>query len=146
MPTIDEQKDAIVNELRGMTDWQERYRRIIEWGRALPELPESDRVEKNRIKGCQSQVWLTARPEGDRIRFAADSDAQIVRGLAAVVVRIFDNQPFSAVAQANASFIDELGLNENLSQTRSNGLVAMIKQIRAYGVAYGMLQRGGPGA
>ena len=146
MSSIEEQKNAVVAELSGLADWQERYRRIIEWGRAMPELPEADRIERHRIKGCQSQVWLTARPEGDRIRFAADSDAQIVRGLAAVVVRIFDNQPCDAVAQATPAFIDELGLNENLSQTRSNGLVAMIKQIRAYGVAFGMLRRAGPSA
>ena len=133
---IEKRQDAIVSELTSVSDWRERYRRIIELGREMPEFPDEHRTDKNKVKGCQSQVWLHAWLDDGNMRLAADSDAAIVRGLIAILLQVFDGEPPADVAQAPVTFIDRIGLSDNLSQTRSNGLSSMIKQIKMYAMVF----------
>ncbi|MDE6417790.1 MAG: SufE family protein [Duncaniella sp.] len=137
MKSIEETQQEIVEEFNSVDDWMDRYTMIIEEGNTLPELPEKYRTPSNLIEGCQSRVWIQAdlTPEG-RIHFQADSDALIVKGIIALLVKVLDNRTPDEVADADLHFIDDIGLGENLSPTRSNGLLAMIKQMRLYAVAY----------
>jgi cysteine desulfuration protein SufE len=140
MSTIAERQSEIVAELSAAPSWQDRYRAIIRFGRELPDLDEEHRVDANKVKGCQSQVWLHATLESDgTVRFYGDSDAAIVKGLVALVLRAFSGSAPSEIITARTTFVDELGLSENLSQTRANGLSAMLKQIKFYGVAFSAL-------
>lgn len=139
MATIAERQSAIVAELQSCATWQDRYKRIIQLGRELPEFPEEHRTDANKVKGCQSQVWVHARLEGDKVVIVGDSDAAIVKGLLAIVLRAFSDAPPAEIVAAPVTFLDELGMNENLSQTRANGLAAMLKQIKLYGVAFSAL-------
>ncbi len=141
--SIPDSQQRLVDELASIPDWQDRYRRIIQIGRDLPALPDDLRDEKHKVRGCQSQVWLHARLDGDRVRFAADADSAIVRGLVAMLVYVFDDHPPRDIIAAPVDFLDRIGLAENLSQTRANGVAAMIKQIRAYAVAFDAIQRAG---
>ena len=134
--TIESKQQELVAEFQSMTDWQDRYRTIIQMGKALPEFPEEHRTDKNKVKGCQSQVWLHANLDGGRVQFIADSDAAIVRGLIAILLRVFSGHTPDEIIEAQPHFINDIGLSENLSQTRANGLQAMIKQIKFYGVAF----------
>ncbi len=135
MSSIAERQADIVAELSAANSWQERYKRIIQLGRELPELPEQQRTDNNKVKGCQSQVWLHAELQSDgTVRFVGDSDASIVKGLVALVLRAFSGATPMEIMTAPTTFVDELGLGDNLSQTRSNGLSAMLKQIKLYGV------------
>jgi cysteine desulfuration protein SufE len=138
--TIESKQQELVAEFQSMTDWQDRYRSIIQMGKALPDFPEEHRVDKNKVKGCQSQVWLHARLDGDRVQFIADSDATIVRGLIAILLRVFSGHTPDEIIEAEPHFINDIGLSENLSQTRANGLAAMIKQIKFYGIAFKTLR------
>ncbi|MDE5750512.1 MAG: SufE family protein [Duncaniella sp.] len=137
MKSIEETQQEIVEEFNSVDDWMDRYTMIIEEGNTLPELPEKYRTPANLIEGCQSRVWIQAdlTPEG-RIHFQADSDALIVKGIIALLVKVLDNRTPDEVADADLHFINDIGLGENLSPTRSNGLLAMIKQMRLYAVAY----------
>lgn len=139
--TIEFKQQELVAEFRSVTDWQDRYRTIIQMGKALPDFPEEHRTDKNKVKGCQSQVWLHATLDGDRVAFVADSDAAIVRGLIAILLRVFSGHTPDEILEAEPHFINEIGLSENLSQTRANGLAAMIKQIKFYGLAFKTLQQ-----
>ncbi|TVR03765.1 MAG: SufE family protein [Deltaproteobacteria bacterium] len=134
--TIDSRTTAIVSEFRELSDWKARYRRIIEAGKALPELAEERREDRYRVKGCQSQVWLIPAFEGGRVRFEAWSDAAIVRGLIALLLRVYDDQPPEAILTTPPTFVDELGLSEHLSQSRANGLASMIRQVQLYATVY----------
>lgn len=138
--TIADQQAEIVAELTAIKDWKERYKRIIEKGKQMPEFPEEHRVDKNKVKGCQSQVWLHAWLHEGRLHLVADSDAAIVRGLVAILLDVFDYQYPDDVIAADIGFLDEIGLSENLSQTRSNGLMAMIKQIKLYATVFNALK------
>lgn len=137
MKSIEETQEEIVEEFNSVDDWMDRYTMIIEEGNTLPELPEKYRTPSNLIEGCQSRVWIQAdlTPEG-RIHFQADSDALIVKGIIALLVKVLDNRTPDEVADADLHFINDIGLGENLSPTRSNGLLAMIKQMRLYALAY----------
>ena len=134
--TIGDRQRAIVERFNAIGDWENRYREIIQKGKALPDLPEELRTEENKVKGCQSQVWLHANLDDGTVKFQADSDASIVRGLIALLLEVFDEQPPSEILAADTTFIDDIGLIEHLSQTRSNGLSAMLKQIKYYALAY----------
>lgn len=138
--SIEEKQRALVADFQAISDWQERYRAIIQMGKQLPPLPDEHRTDKNKVKGCQSQVWLHASLEGGCVQFEADSDASIVRGLIAILLRVFSGHPPDEIITAQPHFIDDLGLSENLSQTRANGLAAMVKQIKFYGVAFKAIQ------
>lgn len=133
MDTIDTLRD----EFSFLDDWEDRYRHVIELGEALAPLSPEERVEANRVKGCVSQVWLVASSNGDtnetaqRIIFRADSDAHIVRGLAAILVRLFSDRTAQDILAVDAeAVLSELGLDEHLSPQRSNGLRAMVDRIR----------------
>ena len=136
MATINEIQDEIIDEFSGLTDWMDKYSYIIEMGNALPPLDEKYKTPDNLIDGCQSRVWVNATYDGEVIRFDADSDAIIVKGIISMLVRVLSGQTPSAILDADLYFIDEIGLKEHLSPTRSNGLLAMVKQIKMYALAY----------
>ena len=139
--TIQERTEAIVADLHSARDWQARYKRIIELGRALPEMPDDARIDANKVKGCQSQVWLDASYEDGTVQLRGDSDAAIVKGLVAVTLHVYSGATPQEILATPPRFIDELGLSSNLSQTRANGLMAMIKQIQLYAVAFHAMTR-----
>lgn len=137
MKSIEEEQEEIVDEFTSVDDWMDRYTMIIDEGNSLPPLPEKYRTPSNLIEGCQSRVWVNAEltPEG-RIHLEADSDALIVKGIIALLVKVLDNRTPDEIIDADLHFINDIGLGENLSPTRSNGLLAMIKQMRLYAVAF----------
>jgi cysteine desulfuration protein SufE len=125
----------LVAEYQALPDWESRYQKIIALGRALPPLPEEFRTDGNKVRGCSSTVWLHATHAGERIVFHADSDAAIPKGLVALLLQVYSGQPAKAILGAPPEFIEELGLNQNLSPNRANGLTSMVKQLMAYAVA-----------
>lgn len=139
--TIDETQNEIIEEFEGLTDWMDRYAYIIDLGNTLPEFPEADKMPANLIEGCQSRVWITAKLDSEnKIEFEADSDALIVKGIVALLMRVLNNRTPDEILGADLYFIDRIGLKEHLSPTRSNGLVAMVKQIHNYAKAFKMLE------
>ncbi len=134
--TIEAIQQEIIEEFAGLGEWMERYNYLIDLGKDLPAIDPAFRNDEYLIRGCQSRVWLNADLEGDRIVFTADSDAIITKGLAALIIRVFTNHTPAEILAANLDFIDQIGLKEHLSPTRSNGLVAMIRQIRYYAMAW----------
>ena len=138
--TINETQDEIIEEFEGLTDWMDRYAYIIDLGNTLPEYPDADKTPQNLIEGCQSRVWINAHRNSDgTIHFQADSDALIVKGIVALLMRVLNDHTPDDILGAHLYFIDKIGLNEHLSPTRSNGLVAMVKQIHNYAVAFKMI-------
>ena len=134
---IDERQAEIADEFAMFGDWMEKYEHIISLGRELAPMDEADKVDDNLIKGCQSRVWLAARKGDDgHVTFTADSDAIITKGLVALMVRALSDAPAADIAGATLSFLDEIGLHSHLSTTRSNGLQAMVKQMKLYGLAF----------
>ncbi len=134
--TIKQIQEEIVDEFSMFDDWMQRYEYIIELGKNLPLIDEQYKTEDNIIKGCQSKVWLRGEQQEDRVVFTADSDAILTKGIIAILIRTFSDQPASEILRADTEFIDEIGLREHLSPTRANGLVSMIKQIKMYALAY----------
>lgn len=134
--SIQEQQQAIIEEFSLFDDWMDKYGHIIEMGKSLPLINASLKTDDRLIKGCQSKVWLDAALTDGKVHYTADSDAIITKGIIAILIRVFSNQSPSAIVEADANFIDEIGLKEHLSPTRANGLVSMIKQMKLYAVAY----------
>jgi cysteine desulfuration protein SufE len=134
--TIQEIQEEIIDEFDVFDDWIQKYDYLIELSKAVPLIDESDRVDENLIKGCQSKVWLHAKKEGDSVRFMADSDAIITKGIVALLVRVLDGQKCQDIMDNELHFIDAIGLKEHLSMTRSNGLVSMIKQMKIYALVF----------
>ena len=134
--TIDEVQQEIIDEFSIFTDWMDKYAFIIEQGNKLPALDEKYKTPENIIKGCQSRVWLQADYSDGKLHFQTESDAIIVKGLLALVMRIFNDRTYAEILDADLRFIKEIGLTEHLSPTRSNGLLSVIKQIRFYAMAY----------
>jgi cysteine desulfuration protein SufE len=123
--------DDLVDEFDLLDDWEQRYRYLIDMGKALPDLPESERSDANKVKGCVSQVWLVTEPADDTLTFRADSDAHIVRGLAALLVRLYSGRTGEEILSVDArDVLARIGLSEHLSPQRSNGLASMISRIR----------------
>ncbi|MFT5306432.1 MAG: cysteine desulfuration protein SufE [Sphingobacteriales bacterium] len=133
---IKEIEQEIIDDFEFLGDWTDRYQYIIEQGKALAPLANDFKIEGNRIKGCQSQVWLVATLEGNKIVYQADSDAAIVKGLVALLVRVFSYQNPDEVVEAPVDFIEKIGMKEHLSPTRSNGLSEMINQIKKFAKAF----------
>ena len=133
---IQEIQQEIIDEFAMFQDWMQRYEYMIELGKSLPLIPEEFKTEDNIIKGCQSKVWVHAELDEDKLKFSADSDAIITKGIIAILIRTFSNQHPKDILDADTSFIDQIGLKEHLSPTRANGLVAMIKQIKLYAIAF----------
>ena len=139
--TINETQDEIIEEFEGLTDWMDRYAYIIDTGNTLAEFPENEKTPANLIEGCQSRVWINAKQNEDgRIHFDADSDALIVKGIVSLLMRVLNDRTPEEILEADLYFIDKIGLKEHLSPTRSNGLVAMVKQINNYAKAFKMLE------
>lgn len=134
--SINEIQDEIIDEFSLFGDWMGKYEYIIDLGKQLPLIEEKFKDEKHIIKGCQSKVWLHAEKQNDHITFTADSDAIITKGIIALLIRVLSGQKAHDIAQADLYFIDKIGLKEHLSQTRSNGLVSMVKQMKMYGLAF----------
>lgn len=134
--TIKEAEKELIDEFDGIDDWMDRYALIIDMGNALPQMAENLKTPDRLIDGCQSRVWIDAQslPDGS-VKLQADSDAIIVRGIIAMLVRVLDGHKPQEILDADLEFVKELGLQEHLSPTRSNGLLAMIKQLKAYALA-----------
>ena len=138
MNTINDIQDEIIEEFDGFTDWLDRYALIIDMGNAVPPLDEQYKTPDNLIDGCQSRVWLQADYVDGKVHFEADSDAIIVKGIIAMLVRVLSDRTPQEILDADLYFIDRIGLHDHLSPTRSNGLLAMLKQIRAYAMAFSL--------
>lgn len=136
MATINEVQDEIVEEFSMFDDWMDRYALLIELGNSLEKLDEKSKVESNLIVGCQSRVWLQADYVDGKVVFKAESDAVIVKGIIALLIKVLSDRTPDEIINTDLYFIEKIGLKENLSPTRSNGLVSMIKQIRFYAMAY----------
>lgn len=136
MSTINQIQDEIIDDFSGLTDWMDKYALIIDMGNSLPPIDERHKTPENLIEGCQSRVWVAAEYVNGRIEFTADSDAIIVKGIISMLLRVLSHQTPSDILDADLYFIDEIGLREHLSPTRSNGLLAMVKQIKMYALAY----------
>jgi cysteine desulfuration protein SufE len=136
METIKEIQEEIVDEFSMFDDWMQKYEYLIDLGKELPQIEEKYKIEDNLIKGCQSRVWLDAKHEDGKIIYTADSDAIMTKGIIAILIRVLSNQSANDIANANLTFINEIGLKEQLSPTRANGLVSMIKQMKIYALAY----------
>ena len=126
------EQDAIADEFSFFSDWTERYQYLIDLGRKLPPFPDEAKIEANKVTGCQSQVWLVASGDANRLEFRAISDSAIVSGLIALLLRVYSGRPARAILDTEPRFVDAIGLAKHLSPTRSNGLAAMLKAIREY--------------
>ena len=135
MKIIDIQSQ-IINEFEIMDDWMEKYEYMISLGKSLPKMDNDFKNDSNLIKGCQSRVWLHAELKNENIFFHADSDAIITKGIISILIRIYSGQPPKEILDSNFDFINKIGLKEHLSQTRANGLLSMIKQIKMYALAF----------
>ena len=136
MKTIDEIQDEIIEEFAEVDDWMDRYAMIIDLGNALPPIDEKYKTPQHLIEGCQSRVWLNAEEKDGRVYYTADSDAIIVKGIIALLIKVLNGHTPQEIVDAKLYFIDDIGLAENLSPTRSNGLLAMVKQMRLYAIAH----------
>ncbi len=134
--TINEIQDEIIDEFAGFDDWMDKYQLLIDLGNEQQPLDEQYKTEQNLIDGCQSRVWLQADCEEGVVRFTAESDALIVKGIVALLIRVLSGHTPQEILDADLYFIDRIGLKEHLSPTRSNGLLAMVKQMRMYALAY----------
>ena len=138
--TINEIQDEIIEEFSGLDDWMDKYQLLIDLGNELKPLDERYKTEQNLIDGCQSRVWLQADFINGLIHFTAESDALIVKGIVSLLIRVLSDHTPQEILDADLYFIEEIGLKEHLSPTRSNGLIAMVKQIRAYALAFSTKQ------
>ena len=140
--TINEIQDEIIEEFSGFDDWMDKYQLLIDLGNELEPLDEKYKTEQNLIDGCQSRVWLQADYLEDTgvIAFSAESDALIVKGIVSLLIRVLSGHSPQEILDADLYFIEEIGLKEHLSPTRSNGLVAMVKQMRLYALAFSKKQ------
>jgi cysteine desulfuration protein SufE len=137
MSSIADIQDEIVEDFEMLgDDWQEKYSYIVELGKELPKLPEEAYSDENKVRGCQSNVWMIADMQDGKINFRADSDALIVKGLAALLLRVYTNHTPHEILNTDLNFMERIGLQAHLSPTRNNGLAAMIKQIKFYALAY----------
>jgi cysteine desulfuration protein SufE len=134
--TINERQDEIIDEFSGFDDWMDKYQLLIDLGNEQAPLDEKYKTEQNLIDGCQSRVWLQADYVDGKIRFSAESDALIVKGIVTLLIRVLNDATPQEILDADLYFIDEIGLKEHLSPTRSNGLLAMVKQMRMYALAF----------
>ena len=136
MNTLNERQDEIIAEFEDFDDWMDRYQLLIDLAGQQPPLDPTYKTESNLIDGCQSRVWLQADYVDGLVHFQAESDALIVKGIVALLLRVLNDLPPEDIVSADLYFIDRIGLREHLSPTRSNGLVAMVKQMRMYALAF----------
>lgn len=139
--TIEDIQQEIIEEFSVYEDWMDKYAYLIELGNELEPIDAKYKVDDNLIRGCQSRVWLHPEKDGDKILFEAESDAIIVKGLVALLLRVLSNRSPKEIIDADLHFIDDIGLKQHLSPTRSNGLLAMVKQMKLYALAYEKLSQ-----
>jgi cysteine desulfuration protein SufE len=132
---VTDREQELISEFEMFEDWDAKYEYIIELGKDLPLIDSKYKTEENKIKGCQSQVWLHAEKKDGKIYFTADSDAIITKGIISLLVRVFSGATAEEIQKADLSFIDKIGLTNHLSPTRSNGLLSMVKQMKYYAIA-----------
>ena len=137
--TIQETEQQIIDEFSQFDEWLDRYAYLIDLGRECPQIDEKDKTEQNLIKGCQSRVWLSCTCDDGKLHFRADSDAVITRGIVTLLIRALDGHSPQEILDADLAFIDAIGLKEHLSPTRSNGLTAMVKQMKLYALAFSQI-------
>ena len=135
MQTIEEIQEEILSDFDMFEDWIQKYEYLIDLGKDLPAIDEKYKTEENLIKGCQSRVWLHAEENSGNIIFSADSDAIMTKGIVALLIRLLSGQSANDIAHADLDFINKIGLKEQLSATRANGLLSMIKQMKLYAIA-----------
>ena len=136
MESIQHKQDQIIEEFNFFQDWSEKYQYLIDLGKTLPEFDQNNKIDSNLIKGCQSKVWLNSSFNDNMVIFEADSDAIISKGIISLLVKVFSGHKPDEIIEANIDFIEKIGLDSHLSQTRANGLLSMIKQIKIYALAY----------
>jgi cysteine desulfuration protein SufE len=139
---ISERQQSIIEEFSALADWEDRYKRIIEYGRELAPMDEAFKTDKNKVKGCQSTVWLHAQVDNGTVSFQGDSDAMIVRGLIALLLKVYSGATPAEILATAPAFVESTGLAKHLSQTRANGLAAMVKQIKMYAAVFQAMQKG----
>lgn len=136
MKSIQEKQNQIIDEFNFFQDWSEKYQYLIDLGKSLPDFDQNNKIDSNLIDGCQSKVWLNSSFNNNIVIFEADSDAIISKGIISLLIRVFSGHNPKDILEANIDFIEKIGLNSHLSQTRANGLLSMIKQIKIYALAY----------
>lgn len=134
--TINEIQDEVIEEFNCFDDWMDKYQMLIDLGNEQEPLPDEYKTEQNLIDGCQSRVWLQCDRNGELLTFRAESDALIVKGIISLLIRVINNQTAKDILDADLYFIEAIGLKDHLSPTRSNGLLAMVKRIKAYALAF----------
>ncbi|MFN6177214.1 MAG: SufE family protein [Flavobacteriales bacterium] len=134
--SLTQTQQELIDEFAMFSDWQDRYEHLIELGKELPLIAPEKKTDENIVRGCQSRVWLHAAPQNGRVHFTADSDAMITKGLVALLVRVLNDRTPQEILETPLTFIDAIGLREHLSPNRSNGLVAMLDQMKRYALAY----------
>ena len=140
--TITNREQELVDEFAMFDNWMDRYQYLIDMGRQLPDYPEAERAADDKVPGCQSQVWLQSSIDGGHLHFRAISDAAIVSGLIAILLRLYNDRPAQEIVDYEPSFISALGLDQHLSQSRANGLHAMLQRIRASAAAASVADAG----
>lgn len=133
---INDIQDEIIDEFSSFDDWMDRYSLLIDYGNGLEPFPETDKTEQNLIDGCQSKVWFTAEMQDGKVIYNGDSDAILVKGIVALLIRVLSDHTPKEIVESELYFIDEINLREHLSPTRSNGLNAMLKQMRLFALTY----------
>ncbi|MDD4974003.1 MAG: SufE family protein [Bacteriovorax sp.] len=128
--------EKLKNDFKNFGEWEARYKHLIELGKKMPPMKEEFKTEENKVKGCQSQVWLHAELIGDKIHFSADSDASIVKGIVALLVYVYSESTPDEILMTKPTFLEDIGLREHLSMSRANGLTSMVKQISFYAMAF----------
>lgn len=134
--SIETKQNAVIEEFSVFDDWMDKYAYLVDLGNELEHLPSSEKTEDNLIDGCQSKLWIIAEVQDGKMHFKADSDAIITKGIASLLIRVLEDETPEDVMKTDLFFIDQIGLHQHLSPTRSNGLLAMIKRIKAYAMAY----------
>jgi len=139
--TLEEKQKEIIEEFQMFDDWMDKYNYLIELSKDLQEMSQEQKTADNLIEGCQSKVWLHAELDNGKLKFSADSDAIITKGIIALLIEVLSGRTPKEIKDVDLHFIDQIGLKENLSPTRSNGLVSMINKIKAYAMAYDAKQK-----
>lgn len=134
--TINQIQDEIIEDFSALDDWMDRYSLIIEMGNTLPAMQEEKKTPQNIIEGCQSRVWITAEMSDGKVHFEGESDAIIVRGIVSLLLKVLNNQSPKDIVESDLYFIKEIGLQEHLSPTRSNGLVSMLRQMKLFAATF----------
>jgi len=136
---INDIQDEIIEEFSNFDDWMDRYSLLIEYGNGLEAFPDSDKIDRNLIDGCQSKVWFTAEMRNGKVIYHGDSDAILVKGIVALLIRVLSDHSPQEIVDSELYFIDAINLREHLSPTRSNGLSAMLQQMRLFALTYSKL-------